>query len=158
MLPKNLMKNVFRFHIKFVVINIQIELEVTLLTIYFALQFERSEVNIRHSCLSNIRGGGVVWYSRWTSRRLFPRNCTRKRRNEVLFKYPCLTLGKNVLDLVNVFSFIYWIKTLFWLVNLKLEYIWTSYVKLYDEEMCNVTFTFEIYSKMKLTLFNWLLK
>jgi hypothetical protein len=58
MLPKNLMKNVFRFHIKFVVINIQIELEVTLLTIYFALQFERSEVNIRHSCLSNIRGGG----------------------------------------------------------------------------------------------------
>lgn len=57
MLPKNIMKNVFRFHIKCVVIYIQIEPEVTLLTISFALQFERSEVNIRHSCLSNTREG-----------------------------------------------------------------------------------------------------
>ena len=53
MIPKNIMKNVFRFHIKCVVIYIQIEPEVTLLTIYFALQIERSEVNIRHSCLFN---------------------------------------------------------------------------------------------------------
>ena len=60
MLPKNIMKNVFRFHIKCVVIYIQIEPEATLLTIYFALQIERSEVNIRYSCLFNIRGGVVV--------------------------------------------------------------------------------------------------
>lgn len=59
MLPKNIMKNVFRFHIKCVVIYIQIEPEETLLTIYFALQIEGSEVNIRYSCLFNIRGEGV---------------------------------------------------------------------------------------------------
>ena len=130
----------------------------------FASQFERSEVNMRHSCLSNIRGWGDISadYQTTLSKELYPE---AEKRSSI-----CISLfdsgEKCTRSCKSFHSFMYWIKTLFWLVNLKLEYIYIYiYIYIYRHhtwnfmtKICNVNSTFEIYSKMKWTLFNWLLK